>query len=218
MVRRYWTLSLCLLAASTLHAQSGIENRTARMVRQRHLLQQELERVASPDSAHALLDAARITALKISYAESAAPFELASLATIIDPMTGDTLRDGSNGWTCLPVPGAPMCLDQSWMRWFDAIRHGTDAVDIDAVGIGYMLAGDQGGPNVWSGDNQGEPTADNDWVIVCPHLMLLSPDPAPLRNLPANPAVGGPFIMAKGTPFEHVMIPIYEHSVVMPYR
>jgi hypothetical protein len=63
-----------------------------------------------------------------------------------------------------------------------------------------------------------EPTPDNDWVTTGPHLMIIAPDPALFEGLPTDPMSGGPYIMWPGTPFEHVMIPIYPQSVEMPYR
>lgn len=27
---------------------------------------------------------------------------------------------GTNEWTCIAIPGAPMCVDEQWMSWLDA--------------------------------------------------------------------------------------------------
>lgn len=217
MRRCYTVLLASILVAPALPAQAKAENRTERMIRQRHELQESLAQAGSQDEAKTLYSAAMTAKLKVSYAESAAPFELSSKAAILDPISGTVLREGSNGWTCIPLRGSPMCLDEQWMAWFDAIRNGSDSLDIDAIGFAYMLAGDQGGPNTSMADAQGGPTADNDWVIAGPHLMLLSPDSSLLQNLPTDPAAGGPFVMWRDTPLAHVMIPIYEGSIVMPY-
>jgi hypothetical protein len=39
-----------------------------------------------------------------------------------------------------------------------------------------------------------------------------------LEGIPTDPLSGGPYVMWPGTPFEHVMIPIYPESIDMPYR
>lgn len=61
----------------------------------------------------------------IASAMSAAPKAVAEGATIVVMDAGNnarTLRQGSNGWTCMPdspaSPGQdPMCLDQDAMEW-----------------------------------------------------------------------------------------------------
>lgn len=212
---------VAILVVSPLHAQTQPENRTERARRERAELRERLTPLATrgaEDSAEAVYRSAMSDALKIAYAESAAPYELASRATILDLMSGDTLRHGSNGWTCLPMRGSPMCLDEPWMAWFEAIRSGADSLDIDEIGIGYMMMGDQGGPNTSAADGASGPTADNDWVIAGPHLMIIAPDSSQLSHFPTDPEAGGPFVMWRGTGLAHVMIPVYEGSITMPYR
>jgi hypothetical protein len=34
------------------------------------------------------------------------------------------------------------------------------------------------------------------------------PDPALLEGIPTDPATGGPYVMWKGTPYQHVMVPV----------
>ena len=70
---------------------------------------------------------------------------MAENATVVD-WEGSVLREGSNGYTCLPTPPtlevkAPMCMDSEWMEWADAWSNKTDYA-ADALGISYMLAGD----------------------------------------------------------------------------
>ena len=38
--------------------------------------------------------------------------------------------------------------------------------------------------------------------------MLLVPDSKLLDGVPTDPHAGGPFVMWKGTPYAHVMVPI----------
>jgi hypothetical protein len=69
-----------------------------------------------------------------------------------------------------------------------------------------MLMGDAGASNV-DPFAQG-PTAQNEWVRTGPHLMLVVPDRAVLDGFPTDPENGGPWVMWKGTPYAHVMIPV----------
>lgn len=145
----------------------------------------------------------------IDEALSAAPPSVAATATVVD-WDGNVLRKGSGDFTCLPtapgMPGtAPMCMDQPWMAWAKAWNDHSE-VSIDRVGISYMLAGDDGGSNI---DPYAEgPTDDNEWVVSGPHMMVIVPDLAVLEGIPTDPENGGPFIMWKGTPYAHVMVPL----------
>jgi hypothetical protein len=40
--------------------------------------------------------------------------------------------------------------------------------------------------------------------------MLLLPDPAALDALGTDPDAGGPYVVWKGTPYAHVMVPVAE--------
>jgi hypothetical protein len=141
----------------------------------------------------------------IAYAESAGIPEIAAQATVLGA-EGNVLREGTNGWTCMAMPGAPMCVDRQWMSWLDAYINQRDQVEVTAVGIAYMLRGDEGASNL-DPYAQG-PTPDNEWVTTGPHLMLIVPDPALLAGLPTDPRSGGPYVMWRGTPLVHVMIPL----------
>jgi hypothetical protein len=156
-------------------------------------------------------------AAKIASAMSAAPASVSSHATIVDwPSTpGGTmpvLRQGTNGWTCLPdvpeTPGSdPMCFDQAWSEWGAAYTsHAPAPPPASRVGIAYMLQGDSGASNVdpWAQ----APTATNQWITAGPHLMVLVPDVHTLDGMSTDPASGGPWVMWKGTPYAHVMVPI----------
>jgi hypothetical protein len=80
---------------------------------------------------------------KIARAMEAAPDSITKNATIVD-VDGTVLRQGSNGWRCLPASAAgshPMCNDEVWMRLMTAVRNKAD-FKTDRVGISYMLAGD----------------------------------------------------------------------------
>ena len=152
---------------------------------------------------------------KIQSAMSAAPASIVESAKIMDwpaEEGGDMvlLREGSNGFTCLPdMPATsgndPMCLDEPWMQWADAWMNKED-FKTDKMGFGYMLQGGSPGSNV---DPYAEgPTDDNEWMKEeKPHLMILVPDESMLKGLPETPERGGPWVMWEDTPYEHLMIP-----------
>ena len=121
-----------------------------------------------------------------------------------------TLKEGTGRYTCMPTPPmlkgtAPMCMDEQWMAWAHAWMTKGE-VATKTLGISYMLAGDEGASNI---DPYAEgPTDDNQWVVEGPHLMLIVPDPALLEGIPTDFNSGGPYVMWKGTPYEHVMVPV----------
>jgi hypothetical protein len=99
-----------------------------------------------------------------------------------------------------------MCLESEWMKWAEAWQNKTDFT-ADALGISYMLAGDGngGGSNI---DPYAEgPTDDNEWIVEGAHLMILAPGEL-LDAFPTDPNNGGPYVMWKGTPYAHLMVPI----------
>jgi hypothetical protein len=56
-------------------------------------------------------------------------------------------------------------------------------------------------------------TADNEWVVSGPHLMVIVPDSDDLDKVPTDPENGGPWVMWKGTPYAHIMIPIGDQPI-----
>jgi hypothetical protein len=145
---------------------------------------------------------------KIAEAVSAGPAKLAENAAVVD-WDGTALREGTNGWTCFPdtpdQPGiTPMCLDGQWLKWADAWHNKKDATGVTEIGLAYMLRGG------WDASNT-DPYAtepSEDAVPSGPHLMVILPDPAALDGLSTDHTTGGPWVMWKGTPFAHIMIPI----------
>ena len=129
-------------------------------------------------------------------------------ATVVD-WEGNVLQEGSNGYTCLPTPPmltgtAPMCMDSEWMKWADAWQNKKDYAP-ETLGISYMLAGDEGASNI---DPYAEgPTDDNEWIVEGAHLMILAPASL-LEAFPTDPHNGGPYVMWKGTPYAHLMVPV----------
>ncbi|MGI9043899.1 MAG: hypothetical protein ACR2GK_07205 [Gemmatimonadaceae bacterium] len=151
---------------------------------------------------------------KIADAESAAPDSISKLATIMDWPGSEggamrQLRAGSNGWVCYtstPNPTSalgqdPMCLDATFQRWMEAFMAGT-APNSTSVGFAYMLKGDRGASN--TEPMARDSTATNNWTRTGPHVMLVGPAAA-LASLPTTPGAT-PWVMWKGTPYEHVMV------------
>lgn len=152
---------------------------------------------------------------KIQNALSAAPQAIAAQAMVMDWPAADggqmaELRPGANGWTCMPdIPGTPgndpMCLDQTFLAWAGAWQAHT-VPTIDRIGLAYML---QGGADASNTDPYATaPAAGEEWVKSGPHVMIAVPDPAMLATLPTDPGSGGPFVMWKGTPYAHIMMPV----------
>ena len=98
----------------------------------------------------------------------------------------------------------PMRLDKQWQNWAKAWMGKTEP-KFEGTGIAYMLRGDNGASNTdpWAK----KPTADNEWVVSPAHIMLLFEDKKMLDSYPTDPKNGGPWVMWKGTPYAHLMVP-----------
>jgi hypothetical protein len=151
---------------------------------------------------------------RVALAMSAAPAAIASAATIMDfDSTGAMvqLRPGTNGWMCLPdenpaAPGdAPICVDGAWQAWLGAYM-AKETPRIAGIGVSYML---QGGPAASNTDPfAAAPPAGQDWLRDGPHVMIIVPDPRQLDAFPSEHGTGGPYVMWKGTPYAHLMVPV----------
>jgi hypothetical protein len=150
-----------------------------------------------------------LTEVKIARAMSAAPPAISAAATILDN-DGTVLREGSNGWTCLPntLPGdkAPICNDALWMKMLQAL--GSQApFEADGIGISYMLQGDIGaGVSNTTPYHPDHKNAD-DYTETGPHLMIIVPK-AMLEGISDDPSLGGPHVMWGDTPYAHIMVPV----------
>lgn len=159
---------------------------------------------------------AQSKAAKIASALSAAPAPIAANAAVVE-MGKDgklvTLREGSNGWTCLPsdpkskyIVNNSMCGDQSFFGFLGALMTGKPSPDLKQVGYSYMLSA-----NDWESNTDGKakaPTADNQWHHVGPHVMIAYPDAKMLDGIPTHPSKNGAYVMWAGTPYAHVMFPV----------
>ncbi len=155
-----------------------------------------------------LSSAAYADQAEVESAISAGPNSLTKDATIMR-WNGDVLREGTNGWTCLPdIPDDggtnPWCVDASWQDFLDALSN-NKAPSYDKVGIAYMLAGEAPISSITPAGKK----EDGDWVEgLKAHLMLLVPDHTMFDNISTDPNNGGPWLMWPGTPYAHIMVPI----------
>jgi hypothetical protein len=145
----------------------------------------------------------------IAKATSAAPADIGRNAAVMAMGTDGKmkeLRAGTNGWMCMFDPvGDTMCLDKEWQAWGDAWMNKKAPPKPKAVGVAYMLKGDKGASN--TDPYATKKTADNHWVVSGPHIMLLPTDASQLDAYPTDWTKGGPWVMWKGTPYAHVMVP-----------
>lgn len=164
---------------------------------------------AAPQSAAAQEDAALIAG-----AEKAAPATVSANATIY-AMGADgklrTLREGTNGWWCLPdqtnTPSEdPMCGDANSFEWAGAWIGKTEP-PAGKVGFMYMLMGGPAGSN--SDPYAMTPPEGQNWVDTGPHVMIVNAKGL-MGGYPGGetPDTTVPYAMWEGTPYEHLMIPI----------
>jgi hypothetical protein len=123
-----------------------------------------------------------------------------------------TLREGNNGFTCMPdeptTPGPdPMCVDKASMGFLHALMTNT-APASGHVGLMYMLEGgtDASNTNPFSK----KPSASEHWIKTGPHLMIAGADAAFYDAYPklADPDTSQPYVMWAGTPYQHLMVPV----------
>jgi hypothetical protein len=156
--------------------------------------------------------------VQIREALSAAPPAVATTAKVVT-MDNKVLKEGSGPYTCFPTPPdelakggkTPMCLDKVWIAWADAWMN-KKPFKAEGSGIGYMLAGDTGASNV--DPYATAPTSNNQWVVEGPHVMVIVADPAQLDGLSTDPNKGGAYVMWKGTPYAHIMVPVAARPAV----
>ncbi len=149
------------------------------------------------------------TPAMVKAALAAAPTSIAENAAVKD-WDGTTLKEGSNGWVCFPdVPSSPgtdpMCLDATWQAWAQAWQNHAQP-SVQSVGLAYMLSGGSDASN--SDPFATAPAEGHEWIDSGPHIMILLPDMSRADNLSTDPESGGPYVMWKGTPYAHIMMPV----------
>jgi hypothetical protein len=150
----------------------------------------------------------------VASAMAAAPDAISKGATIMQAQSDGSmkiLREGTNGWTCMPdspaTPGPdPMCMDANAAKWAQAWI-GKTAPPANTVGVMYML---EGGTDASNTDPYAkEPTAENAWVNTGPHLMIVGSEEV-LAGHPSGskPDTSVPYVMWADTPYAHLMVPV----------
>lgn len=151
----------------------------------------------------------------IASAEQAAPASVGANATVVamdEQMNVRTVREGANGFTCLPdnpqSPGNdPMCFDAGGLQWAQAWMAHEDPPE-GIVGMAYML---QGGSDASNTDPLAMAPAEGaEWVDTGPHIMMFNVGEM-IGNYPTqgdSPDTASPYVMWAGTPYEHLMIPV----------
>lgn len=166
--------------------------------------------VVTATAKHPMTDAQMIAS-----AERAAPAAVAKGATIVAMDANGkmrTLREGHNGFTCMPdspaTPGPdPMCMDATAFAWAGAwMAHKPPATG--KIGFMYML---EGGTDASNTDPYAtKPGASNHWIKTGAHVMIVGADQAFYDMYPksADPDTKTPYVMWAGTPYQHLMVPV----------
>lgn len=151
----------------------------------------------------------------IASAMSAAPASVGKGATIV-AMEADgkmrTLREGKNGFTCMPdnpaTPGPdPMCMDKNAMEWVNAWI-AQKSPEPGKIGFMYML---EGGTDASNTDPYAtKPDPGNNWIKTGAHVMIVGADASFYDMYPkdAKPDTSVPYVMWSGTPYQHLMAPV----------
>lgn len=152
---------------------------------------------------------------KVHNALSAAPATVARKATVMDwaAKEGDpmpVLRQGSNGWMCLPndpmtPTNDPQCMNDAAMAWMDAwLAHKTPK--LKSAGLSYVLQGCTVASN--TDPFAMAPPKGKKWIAAGPHVMVFSPTKLDRKVYGTDPSSGLPYIRWAGTPYEHVVVPV----------
>ena len=145
---------------------------------------------------------------KIAWAMSAGPDDISKSARIVDTDAQGNkviLREGSNGFTCMPgnpnvVGEPPMCMDAASMQWASDFRAHKPKPTNSVPGITYMLAGATQRSDSDPYDATSPP------ITVGPHWMIMWPFDPKTTGLPTTHKPTGAYIMWAGSPYAHVHI------------
>jgi len=153
---------------------------------------------------------------------TASPTFISSNATAADGEM-NVLREGTNGWMCLPAnprgmsdpesgwtdahEAMPLCADEEGMKWVAAYLAG-ERPQLERDAIIWMLHGDMGEDNTTPlVMSQGEAEDPSQWIVSGPHLMIMPKDPESLDAYDTDFTLGSPYTMFAGTGYAHLMIP-----------
>jgi predicted RecA/RadA family phage recombinase len=150
----------------------------------------------------------------IKNAETAAPAAVSSGATIYAPQADGsmkTLREGNNGFWCMPndpaTPGDdPWCGDANSLEWAMAWMSKKDPPK-GKVGLIYMLNGGSDASN--TDPFATAPTEGNNWIKTGRHIMIMNATDL-MAGYPTDPKpdTSRPYVMWHGTPYAHLMVPV----------
>ena len=159
---------------------------------------------------------------KIWAYSTAAPSFIAANCTVMDA-DGTMLREGTNGWTAMPAnPRGPSDPENGWkdaheamamvgdaqsFKWVTAYMSKTKP-EMDSDGWAWMLHGDMGEDNSKQMVMNKEDAAEGQWIESGSHLMLMPKDPSSLAGQTTDFMSGAPYVMFKGTGYDHLMIPV----------
>ena len=159
---------------------------------------------------------------------TAAPEFIAEGAAVYDAPGGNLLREGTNGWTCVPAnprgmsdpengwvdphEAMPACGDAEFFKWVIAYFNGTIPGEVmEKDGYAWMLHGDMGEDNTTPMITDKAMAAEGHWIESGPHLMRMPKDPASLEGMTTDFNSGEPYVMFAGTPYAHVMYPVGDY-------
>lgn len=148
------------------------------------------------------------TQQKIALALSAGPSNVSKDATVVEPDGhGGTrvLRQGSNGFTCMPgdpsgVGMPPMCMDKVAVQWNKDFEEHKPKPTTTVPGIEYMLAGATQRSDTDPNDKTSPP------IKIGPHWMILWPFDPKTTGLPTTHKPTGVYIMWAGSPYAHIHV------------
>ena len=156
---------------------------------------------------------------------TAAPSYIAKDATVLNEKM-EMLREGTNGWTCLPVnprgmsdpengwkdahEAMPLCGDAEVFKWISAYLS-DEVPDMDYDGYAWMLHGDMGEDNSTPKVMSKDDAKEGHWIESGPHLMRMPKDPSSLDGMTTDFNSGAPYVMFSGTPYAHVMYPVQDY-------
>lgn len=138
----------------------------------------------------------------------AAPPQIVAQATVVrmNESSMQTLKKGTNEWTCMEANGVPMCMDPNAMEWANAWQ--THGPATDKTGFIYMLAGDTGASN--TDPYATKKSAANHWIETGSHVMIVGAAAKGMKGYPrtADADPTKPYVMWPDTPYEHLMMPV----------
>jgi len=156
---------------------------------------------------------------------SAAPAFIGKHATVIGA-SGKVLREGTNGWRCepfMPMPKdgfkhphetAAACSDKNAVAWANAYKS-NNKPELEGDGWIWMIHGDLGVDNFKPYTDGQKDAGHKHFIESGAHMMLMPKDPSSLDGQTTDYTTGAPYVMFKGTPYVHLMIPLegyYEYQ------